>query len=365
MVVFTVCLLLFGCAKSAAVQNFDKIVANIGEVTIDSGPAISAAEETMNLLSDEDQSAALESIQKLKTMRNQYDELVKAIEVENLITAIGEVSVDSLPKIAAAREAYDALSPVQQSSVTNVNILLSAEKQFDQVASTKTMELISDIGTVTLESQQAIAAARELYNSLSLSQQQKVSNLSTLEAAEQQLASLIEEQERQALSEALDNFEITEDIVENVTYYRHKKMPTPIVLKNSETRYGSASFVMPYILVEGNEPTLVTRIYYTGDDWIFMENATVVSGDYKDTLSIPYSDVIRAIDRGVAECYDYKLPANAGEDAKGYKMLVALTDSQDAIVRLQGSEFHYDHTISESEQQVIRETLALYRSLLK
>lgn len=365
VIVFTICLLLLGCTKSEAVKNFDKIVANIGEVTIDSGPAISAAEEVLNLLSDEDQSAALESIQKLKTMRSQYDELVMTIEAENLIAAIGEVSMDSLPEIAAARDAYDNLSATQQSNVGNRELLFAAEKQFDQVASDAAMDLISNIGVVTLESEQIITTAREYYNSLNPSQQQKVTNLSTLETAEQQFAALVKEEERQALAEALSNFEITEDVIDNATYYRHKKMSTPITLEGNYTVYGNSSFVMPYILVKDNQPILTTRIYYLGDSWISMEKATFVAGDSKETIDIPYDEVVSAVrNRRKAECYDYKMPLHLEEESKEYEMLVAIAESPEAIVRLEGSKYQYDHTISETEKQVIRETLTLYQSLL-
>lgn len=51
----------------------------------------------------------------------------EAQNVDNLILAIGEVSIDSAEKIAVAEEAYDALSDKDKSKVENYSILNDAE----------------------------------------------------------------------------------------------------------------------------------------------------------------------------------------------------------------------------------------------
>ena len=122
------------------------------------------------------------------------DQAVKA--VEKLIDDIGEVTKDSGEAIKAARDAYDALNEEQKSEVSNASKLTEAEKAYaallDDEAAVKAVEdLIDAIGPVTLNSKPAIDAARNAYNALSPERQAKVSNYPTLTAAEAAYADLL------------------------------------------------------------------------------------------------------------------------------------------------------------------------------
>ena len=106
----------------------------------------------------------------------------------DLVDAIGSsVTVSSESAITAARTAYAALTAEQVALVTErYNTLCNAE------AALLVVKQIAAIGTVTLESESAITAARSAYAAYTsqFPGQDMVSNLSVLEAAEAALAKL-------------------------------------------------------------------------------------------------------------------------------------------------------------------------------
>ena len=53
----------------------------------------------------------------------------EAAQVVNLINAIGEVTLESEPAIAAARNQYNLLSEAGQAQVPNYDVLMAAEAQ--------------------------------------------------------------------------------------------------------------------------------------------------------------------------------------------------------------------------------------------
>ena len=133
--------------------------------------------------------------------------------VSSAITAIGEVTLDKRGVVAAARAAYDTLSDVQKSLVTNYSDLQAAESRIaalvkeaadkaeadkaeqakQEALKTKAQPLvdaIAAIGEVTLDSEEAITAARSAYEALEADVKEKVTNLSDLVIAEKDLAAL-------------------------------------------------------------------------------------------------------------------------------------------------------------------------------
>ena len=182
--------------KAAAEAVEDKISA-IGTVTMDSKAAIDEARAAYDELSDT-QKNLVSNYQLLSQAEAAYAELVKtaadeaaAKVVDDKINAIGTVTLDSEKKIVEAREAYDALTDMQKALVTNREKLFAAEKKLvelkDQDAADAVEAKIAAIGTVTLNSEAKIKAAREAYNALTDTQKALVENLAILEAAEEAL----------------------------------------------------------------------------------------------------------------------------------------------------------------------------------
>ena len=107
------------------------------------------------------------------------------------IRAIGEVALDKETAIAAARDAYDALTEAEKSAVTNYAVLEEAERKLEDLKQAAAVDaLIEAIGQVTLDSEEAIQAARGAYDALTEDQKLLVENLEGLTAAETALAAL-------------------------------------------------------------------------------------------------------------------------------------------------------------------------------
>lgn len=129
-----------------------------------------------------------------------------AAAVDSLIAEIGDVTLDSKQAIETARAAYDNLTPTQKTYVTKLNTLTAAETAYknlvDQKAADDVMEKINEIGEVTLDSKTAIEAARAAYNALTPDQKPLVENYNVLTAAEAELARLEAEAKDKADREA-------------------------------------------------------------------------------------------------------------------------------------------------------------------
>lgn len=120
------------------------------------------------------------------------------LAVQEKIDAIGTVTLTSEEAIKAARTAYDALSDGQKTSMditalTDAEAKLAELKQavIDKAAADAVIAKIDAIGTVTLESAEAIKAARTAFDALTADQKTLVTNLSVLTKAEANLETLL------------------------------------------------------------------------------------------------------------------------------------------------------------------------------
>ncbi len=130
------------------------------------------------------------------------------------IDAIGTVTLNSKEAIEAARAAYDALTAEQKELVENYETLTEAEAELkelqdaagqaelDQAAAKAVDDKIAAIGTVTLESEEAIEAARAAYDALTADQKKLVENYETLTKAEAALKELQAAAEKTAADNA-------------------------------------------------------------------------------------------------------------------------------------------------------------------
>ena len=186
-------------AKLADLQAADaveKLIDAIGTVTLDSEEAIKAARGAYDALTDA-QKELVGNYQTLLDAEAKLADLQAADAVEKLIDAIGAVTLDSEEAIKAARGAYDALTDAQKELVGNYQTLLDAEAKLAQLQAADAVEkLIDAIGTVTLDSEEAIKAARGAYDALTEEQKAQVGNYQTLLDAEAKLAQLKKDAEK-------------------------------------------------------------------------------------------------------------------------------------------------------------------------
>ena len=130
-------------------------------------------------------------------------------EVIALIDAIGTpITVDSKAAIDAARTAYNNLATnADRDLVTNYETLTKAESEYLALAD-KVEALIDKIGNVTLDSGDAITAAREAYDGLTAELQELVDNYDVLVKAENDYAYLMQ------IKDMLDKAEAAKDAAE-------------------------------------------------------------------------------------------------------------------------------------------------------
>ena len=137
--------------------------------------------------------AKLKELQEAAAEQERIDRAAAAA-VDRLIDEIGDVTLESKQAIETARAAYDNLTPTQKTYVTKLDTLTAAEAAYkalvDQKAADDVMEKINEIGEVTLDSKTAIEAARAAYDALTNDQKTLVENYDVLTAAEAELARL-------------------------------------------------------------------------------------------------------------------------------------------------------------------------------
>ena len=168
----------------------------IGEVTLESEDAITAARNAYDILTEEQQTQVT-NYDKLTAAETRLADLKAAKAVDDQIDAIGEVTLESEDAIVAARNAYEALTEARQAEVKNYDKLTAAETRLADLKAAKAVDdQIDAIGEVTLGSKDAITDARNAYDALTEAQQAEVKNYEKLLAAEAAYARLLAEQSK-------------------------------------------------------------------------------------------------------------------------------------------------------------------------
>lgn len=208
--------------KSAA-ETVESLIDAIGEVSYDAEckNRIDAARAAYNALSSADK-AKVSNYKKLTKAEAEYAQLEKdhkaADRVIDLINSIGYVTLNSENKILRARAAYNSLTYAQKKLVYNYSTLLYAEERLEELKIEQVEELINAIGTVTLDSKAKIERARAAYDALSSAAQKKVSNLNVLVAAEKAYDKLVKEaKEKEAAKRVNEVCKQIESIGEDAT----------------------------------------------------------------------------------------------------------------------------------------------------
>ncbi len=186
---------LFAIGDVSYQKVIDQINA-IGTVTADSESIILAAREAYDALSSEDKEK-VNNYRKLTKAEELLEELLYASikDVEKLISDIGTVRLQSNEVISKARNAYDRLTQEEKQKVTNYQDLISAEKTYKKLvndAVDNVENLIKAIGTVNVDSKTFIMKARNAYEQLPKEIQKLVQNYEDLQAAEKVLNKLSE-----------------------------------------------------------------------------------------------------------------------------------------------------------------------------
>ena len=207
-------------------QEIINMIDDIGEVSYpDSKDKIIAARNTYDLLSEDDKSL-ITNYSTLEAAEARYSELVnkkaQADELIALIEAVGdEVSYpDSKEAIQKVLDFYDDLDQetlafVGQPTLSSFGYKVYLFRNLREDAMDNAYAKISEIGEVSINSGEAIEAAREACDALDSEDKLSVPNYETLLAAEARYAELVYEQ----VEEFAKNFN---DAMEEVCVYNNK-----------------------------------------------------------------------------------------------------------------------------------------------
>lgn len=216
---------------------------------------------------------------------------------------------------------------------------------------------IATIGTVTLESKDAIAEAKAAYNALSTEDKAKVANYSVLEAAETEYKALVDAEKANVLETYKSKFNVEVDKVQKLSWYMPKNMPEYI---------DERCYVIPYIGIQNDNIWVAVRYNYTEDDWIFWENLTIVADDETFYKTVGYYNTVRDNDAGyVWEYYDDTFNYNESIDSTSFKQLKAMADATETIIRFEGDDYYYDLTLSSADKAMINDVLDMYEAYTK
>lgn len=295
--------------------------------------------------------------------KTEEEKLSKSAEsCQELIQKIGEVTLDSEENITAAEQAYNKLSDDDKKSIENsFKTLKDARSEYDQLVKQSNadivVEAIDKIGTVSLDSESNINDARTKYDELADEEKSLVSNYNNLETAESELKKLKDKEKENTYNKYKSKFDIENDKVEGITWYYHDNMPEYIDIR---------SYIIPYIGVRHNEPWICVRYNYTNDNWIFWNKLTIVADGEKFYKTISSFDTVRDNEGGLVwEYYDEIFDVNAKMDSADIKMLKAIAESDETIIRFEGDDYYYDLTVTNTDKNTIKDVLKIYSSLIK
>jgi hypothetical protein len=341
-IVLTILLALTVCGcKSEEAKNADNLISAIGTVTLESEAKINEAQKAVDALTDKDK----KQLDNLDTLNNAHI-TYEALLVDDRISAITTVSIENRGVIADVRKMYDGCSPEVQALVTKLSALEDAETQLNALLVAEVEGLINSIGDVTIEDENAIKNARDYLNNLSEDNASKVSNVALLDAAE---IALKDAKMKQA-EKLLANMRVETDKVRGMSFYYSKTQPYYADVR---------CYVLPYIGRQGDRTWLCAQYHYMSyDSWVFWKTITFAVDDKRYYKFYTRSDIVRDND---TEVWEYVNTADVSES--DIELFWAIANSKERIVRFEGDEYHHDFMVSAKDKKAIREILTAYEAL--
>ncbi|OCG39030.1 hypothetical protein A9G29_09635 [Gilliamella sp. Fer2-1] len=110
-------------------------------------------------------------------------------------------------------------------------------------------------------------------------------------------------------------------------------------------------------IIDGKELLLITRVLYTGKDWLFSNKFLIYQNDKKFIKN--NIDFNREVKYGVKEYYHFKADNNYVDYIK------SLTDTDDTLIRFYGENNHSDKVIDSKKIKRMKKVIRLYEILEK
>lgn len=168
----------------------DEMISALGEINLDSGNELKKIENKLEQLT-ENQKKLLKNQSQYASAEEEYKEKQIAF-TEDKIDAIGTIEANEQTKEALrdARKAYVSLDEELRPQVSNYNLLSEAEQKYDEVSSEECTKIISAIQKVTLENSDQIKEAENYYGDLSEEAKKLVTNAERLKEMTEELSAL-------------------------------------------------------------------------------------------------------------------------------------------------------------------------------
>ena len=181
-------------------REVEEKISNLPEkISLGSKGVVEVARGAFDKLTEE-QKKLVNNLETLEVAEARIKELEAAKGVEDQIAVLGEITLDSKEAVEAARVAYQDLTEDQKELVTNIKTLKAAEASIkeleeekaeaDKKAAKGVEDQIGALGEISLDSKEAVEAARVAYDNLTAEQKELVTNLGTLTAAETKIIEL-------------------------------------------------------------------------------------------------------------------------------------------------------------------------------
>lgn len=329
------------------VKEAENKIKQIGTISIDKIETIASAREYYDGLTENEQ----KKVSNYETLKKAENEIVTVQKtyVEDLINAIGTVTLNSGDAIKNAQNALDDALPDVRNQISNVETLTTAVDKYKELRVQQVIDAINAIGTVTLNSKTAIDNAQNLYNKLNESEKKSINNYNVLTQAQQTYTSLQAKAKEQALNAALSKLKLNYDEFRDIKFYHCSTRPRYI---------DERSYFLPYIGISSSNKWVRIRANYTDDDWIFFENLIILVDGKRYTKSFSYSDIERDNDKG--DVWEY---ADWTATDTDIAMLREIANSSSTKIRFSGN-YTYDLTVSSADKKAIKQVLEAY-DLLK
>ena len=334
---------LGGCVSSPAAQ-VQKQITDLGEITLESGRDIAAAEKALAALSEQDM-AQVSAGPVLSHARQTYDALClqqQADQIDARILSLGEVTLQNTDAVFEIMDSYHFALPQVKAQVENANLLTQS---YEKARILIVEDLIERIGTVTKDSQDAIVAARDAYEALPSNLRTRVKNHMVLTSA----VAAFHEAKQERLRELLQHMDKDYNIKPGVVFY----YPDYISLNHNPP--DEETYILPYLTDNVRVHHLNLVFNYWGSQPIGLTGAVIHAGDQEIQLDFTGKRISSR-----------KFPPYFFENAtyKGTDELIgqlrSIPDAETVTVHLAGTKGSYDFTMTERDREAFRAALEAY-----
>ena len=335
---------LSACGKSEAVLAVEDQITALGAITLESDTLITSAEKAWQTLT-EDEKSQIENYEVLTAARNTYDQLVlqdAADKIDQEILKIEDMKSGKPDAVKAVKKLYEKAAPEVQSLVTHKDMIDTYLSKMDELKAEEAECLISEIGEVTLESTDRIIAAKKAYYSLAANLKGTVSNAETLNTAEAAFMTLAENTTDEILSRmhCLNNQYFSEDL--------------PWADENSISATEQCFFTA-YLVSQDHSMKPHILANYTGDNWVFFNQILIATDEKQYTLAVNPFNVKRDDSR---ESIWEQLDITAAES--DMDMLRDIVNSHKTVVTFKGYKYEAEYSVSDTDRNGIADVLKVY-----